>query len=155
VTDTHIHFWLDPIPTSYNGKKLFRGVANTPTALIHWLRHNRNLSVSAPVTRRIAGGLAARSVNLNVKSSAPRADRGCPDPCISYFHFQGHNYDFGYGTDHATLVRLYFAPLKQGNARRTLTVAIDTTSRKAYKVATRLAKSILSSLKLPAKVTTG
>src|SRR2546421_6908633 len=61
-----------PRSTLFPYTTLFRSIA--------WLRHNPNFVVSAPVTRKIAGGLAMRSVDLDVSANAPQADPDCPGP---------------------------------------------------------------------------
>lgn len=97
LAGTNIHFWLDPIPTAPHGVVL-RNVGRTPSALISWLRSNDNFVVAAPKARKIARGIAARSVDLDVAATAPREDPSCPNPCVTYFVFKGPGYRFPYGT---------------------------------------------------------
>ena len=151
---TNIHFWLDPHATAPHGV-LLRGVGGTPTALIRWLRQNPDFVVSAATTRRIAGNLAAKSVNLNLSATAPREDPSCPGPCVTYFVFKGPGYNFPYGTGRGEPVRLYFATIPSGHAEHTFTISIDAPSSKAYGAVIRTAEEILASVRLPRKVSAG
>jgi hypothetical protein len=128
-------------------------VGHTPVALVSWLRHNPNLVVSAPVTRRIAGGLPTKSIDLDLAASAPREDPGCPGPCLTYFRFRGRHYDFPYGTGRGEPVRLYFATL--GKAKRMFTLSVDALSRRRFKSVIGAAEKILASIKLPKNVSAG
>jgi hypothetical protein len=150
---TSIKFWLDPIAAN-PGAAVAPGVGRTPAALIRWLRGNPNFAVSPPKTRRIAGGLAALSVDLDVTATAPREDPGCPGPCITWFVF-GEPRPFGFGTGEGEPVRLYLATLGSGTSRHTFAVAVDTPSPAAFRKIAPVADRILASVKLPAKVTAG
>jgi hypothetical protein len=151
---TNIHFWLDPHATAPHGV-LLRGVGRTPTALIRWLRQNPDFAVSAPTTRRIAGNLATKSVNLNLSATAPREDPSCPGPCLTYFVFNGPGYNFSYGTGRGEPVRLYFATIPSDRAKHTFTISIDAPSSKAFNAVIRTAEKILASVRLPRKVSAG
>src|SRR5215213_1466329 len=70
MVGTEIHFWLDPRASAARGVVLPR-VGRTPDALTEWLRGNSNFVVSAAATRRIARGLVAKSVNLDLSATAP------------------------------------------------------------------------------------
>jgi hypothetical protein len=154
AANSHIHFWLDPLPTKARGV-LVHGVKHTPTALIAWLRHNPNLLVSSPVTRRIAGGRATKSVNLDLKATAPREDPSCPGPCLTYFKFRGGHYDFPFGTTRGEPVRLYFARLGDGRTKHTFAISVDAPSAKAFHAVIGPAEKILTSITLPANVSAG
>jgi hypothetical protein len=154
LAGTNIHFWLDPIPTAPHGVVL-PNVGRTPSALVAWLRLNRNFIASHPVQRRIAGSLKAVSVDLDVAASAPREDPGCPISCITYFIFKGRGYSFPFGTGHGELTRLYFATLGPKGSHQTFTVAVDTPSPKAFNALAPIASNILASMRLPKRVSAG
>ncbi len=151
---TNIHFWLDPRATAPHGV-LLHHVGRTPMALIRWLRHNPDFVVSAPTTQRIAGNLAAKSVDLNLSATAPREDPSCPSPCVTYFVFNGPGYSFPYGTGRGEPVRLYFATIPSDKAKHTFTISIDAPSSKAFNAVIRTAEKILASVRLPRKVSAG
>jgi len=148
---TEIFFWLDPIATAPHGV-ILRKVGRTPAALIAWFRQDRNFVVSAPVTRRIAHGLAATSIDLNVAATAPREDPGCPTPCLTYFVFANAD---PYGTGHGEPVRLFFATIHAGKRAHTFAVAVDTPSAASFEAVIKPAGVILANVRLPASVSTG
>jgi hypothetical protein len=149
---TNIHFWLDPIASTPKTDVPLTGVGRTVSALLAWLRHTPDFAVSTPVTRRIAGTLSTKSVDLDLSTTAPQEDPGCPGPCRDYFAFKGPGYSFPYGTARGEIVRLYFATLGTGQAAHVLLIAVDTPSPKAFKAITPTAENILRTIKLPAKV---
>ena len=154
---TQINFWLDPYASGEGGPAhlagvLLPGVGRRPAALVAWLRHNRDLAVSSPSTRRIAHGqLSATSVDLDLSVIAPREDPSCQGPCLSYLAFRGHGRPFAFGTGLGEPVRLYFATVRLGTVTHTLAIAIDAPSAKAFGDAVPVAEKILASLRLPAK----
>jgi hypothetical protein len=154
VGGTHIHFWLDPRAAASPGVLLPK-VGKTPAALIAWLRQDHDLVVSAPKPRRIAGQLRAQSVDLDLAATAPREDPGCPGPCLTYFVFKGAHYHFVYGTGRTDPIRLYLATLGHGKDAHTFAVSVETTSPKAFKAVLPTAEKILSSLRLPARISAG
>jgi hypothetical protein len=150
-----IGFWLDPRASAAHGLVLSH-VGRTPAALIKWLRGNSNFVVSAPATRRIAHGLLAKSVNLDLSVTAPREDPSCPGPCLTYFVIRGPGYNHEFGTGRGEPIRFYFATLRRGN-KRTHTFVIDVyaPSAKAFRAVTLSAEKIVAGLRLPAKVSAG
>jgi hypothetical protein len=154
MSGTNIHFWLDPIAAAQHGL-VVPDVGRTPPDLIRWLRRNPNFVVSAPKTRRIAGGLAAKSIDLDVAAIAPREDPGCTAACVTYFVFKGPHYAFPYGTGRGEPIRLFFALVGTGKAPHTFTVSIDTPSPTAFKAVIPIAQRILASVKLPNKISAG
>jgi hypothetical protein len=152
---THIHFWLDPYAVTPHDIRV-RGVGRTPTALIAWLSSDHYLVVTAPTKVVLARGLATTSVDLDVAAAAPRSDPSCPGPCLDYFNFSGPNYEFGFGTGRGNPVRLYFATLRGANGTsHTFTIAIETPSARAFAAVLPVARKILASVRLPAKLTAG
>jgi hypothetical protein len=154
LAETNIHFWLDPIPTAPHGVVL-PTLGRTPSALIGWLRANDNFVVSTPTPRRVARGVAATSVDLDVAATAPREDPSCTNPCLTYFVFKGPGYHFGYGTGQDEPVRLYFATLHQGSATHTFTISVDTPSANAFKAMLPVAATILATVRLPQRISAG
>jgi hypothetical protein len=150
---THIHFWLDP--RAWQNGVLLPDVGRTPSALIAWLRQNDDLVVSAQRSRRIAHGVPARSVDLDLAATAPREDPGCPGPCLTYLVFKGPHYGFGFGTGRGELTRLYFATLRRKGSARTFTVAVDAPSPRVFRAVIPTATRILASVRLPARVSAG
>lgn len=155
-----ILFFLDPYPLGPHGKAApVLNVGHTAPALIDWLRHDPRFVASTPVTRRIAGGLAAASIDLEVLASTPREDPQCTSPCTTWLsivqHGPGHRYGFQYGTGHGEPVRLYLATLGSGTPSHVLAVLVDTPSHAAFKPLVATAQRILAGAKLPATVTAG
>jgi len=152
--DTHLHFWLDPYAAATHGV-ILPNVKRTPAALVAWLRHDPRFVVTPPVRRRIAGGLVALSVDLDVAKTAPKEDPSCPAACVTYLVGKGARYHFEYGTGFDNPNRFYFANLHSGDARHTLVVAVDTLSPAAFAAAIPAVERILASVRLPATITTG
>jgi hypothetical protein len=155
VHETNIGFWLDPRASAAHGVVLAH-VGRTPAALIGWLRGNSNFVVSAPATGRIAHGLPAKSVNLNLSTSAPREDPSCPGPCLTYFVISGSNYSHQFGTGRGEPIRFYFATLRRGNkTAHTFTIYIGAPSAAAFRAVIQTAEKIIAGVRLPAKVSAG
>jgi hypothetical protein len=160
LSGARLIFNLDPYPLAPNGHAApVSNVGHTATALIDWLHHNPNFVASAPVTRRIAEGVAATSIDLEVVASAPREDPHCTSACITWLsivrHGPGPHYGFQYGTGHGEPVRLYLATLGKGTAAHVLMIAVDTPSHAAFTAVVGTAQKILGGAKLPATVTAG
>jgi hypothetical protein len=152
---TQIGFWLDPRASAAHGVVLPH-VGRTPAALIKWLRGNSNFIVSAPVSRRIAHGLAAKSLSLDLSTTAPREDPSCPGPCLTYFVIRGPNYDHEYGTGRGEPVRFYFATLRRGSRRtHTFAIVVYAPSAKTFRAVIPTAEKIVAGVRLPAKVSAG
>jgi hypothetical protein len=152
---TEIHFWLDPRASAPHGVVLPH-VGRTPAALIKWLRGNSNFVVSTPVTRRIAHGVLAKSVNLDVSATAPRLDPSCPGPCLGYFVIRGPGYNHEYGTGRGEPIRYYFATLRRrGKEPHTFAIVVDAPSPKRFRAVIPAAEKIVASLRLPSKVSAG
>jgi hypothetical protein len=150
-----VAFWLDPRASAAHGVVLPR-VGRTPAALIRWLRGNANFVVSAPTTRRIAHGLLAKSVNLDLSATAPREDPSCPGPCLTYFVIRGPGYDHEFGTGRGEGIRFYFATLRRGSKRaHTFVIDVYAPSAKAFRAVIRSAEKIVAGVRLPTKVSTG
>lgn len=154
MNDVHVHFWLDPFATAAHGRPL-HGIGRTPQALIEGLEHNRDLVVSPPVKRRIAGSVTAISVDLDLSASAPREDPSCPGPCLTYLGFRGRNYGFEFGSGRHMPVRLYLASVRRGRKTHTLAVALDTPSAHAFNAARGPVEAMLASMRLPARLSPG
>jgi hypothetical protein len=153
TTQGYIHFWLDPRASAPRGVVLSK-VGTGPDALIRWLRGNKNLVVSAPHTTRIGGGLAMRTVRLDLSARAPREDPSCTVPCLTYFVFNGPGYNFPFGTARGELVRLYLASVKRGARARTLAIAVSAPAR-AFSAVDSTSRTILATVVLPRTLTTG
>jgi hypothetical protein len=152
---TAIGFWLDPRASAAHGVVLPH-VGRTPAALIQWLRGNSNFVVSAPATRRIAHGLLAKSVNLDLSATAPREDPSCPGPCLTYFVIRGPGYNHEFGTGRGEPIRFYFATLRRGNKRaHTFVIDVDAPSAKAFRAVIPSAEKIVAGVRLPTKVSAG
>jgi hypothetical protein len=149
---TNIHFWLDPYASTPHDRPI-RTAGTTPTALIRWLRGNPSFIVSAPVSRRIAHGTGAASVDLDVSATAPRSDPGCPGPCLVYFVWP--HFGFDYGTGQGELIRLYFATLDTATKPHTLVISIDTPDAQTFTAVIPTAEKIIDSVQLPATVSAG
>ena len=154
MNEVHVHFWLDPFATAAHGRAL-HGIGRTPKALVEWLGHDRDLVVSQPVRRRIAGRVTAISVDLDLSATAPREDPSCPGPCLTYLGFRGRNYGFEFGSGRQMPVRLYFASVRRGGKTRILAVAIDTPSARAFNAALAPVETMLASVRLPARLSPG
>jgi hypothetical protein len=156
MNGTVIGFWLDPLAAKPPGVVLPH-VGRTPAALIKWLRGNPLFVVSAPATRRIAHGLLAKSVNLDVAATAPRMDPSCPGPCLDgYFVIRGPGYNHEYGTGRGEPISFYFATLRRGSKKpHTFAVVVDAPSAKTFRSVIPAAEKILARLRLPAKVSAG
>jgi hypothetical protein len=149
---TNIHFWLDPYASTPHDRPI-RTAGTTPAALIRWLRGNPSFIVSAPVSRRIAHGTGAASVDLDVSATAPRSDPGCPGPCLVYFVWP--HFGFDYGTGQGELIRLYFATLDTATKPHTLVISIDTPDAQTFTAVIPTAEKIIDSVQLPATVSAG
>jgi len=149
---TNIHFWLDPYASTPHDKPI-RTASTTPAALIGWLRSNPDLVVSAPVSQRIAHGIEAARVDLDVSATAPRSDPGCPGPCLAYLVWP--RFGFDYGTARGEPIRLYFASLGTGTNTHTLVISIDTPNAKTFSAVIPAAGKIIDSVRLPATVSAG
>ena len=152
----HIHFWLDPIAAGPH-EVVVRGVGRTPAALLRWLRGDRDFVVSAPRVRRIAGGLAATSVDIDVAATGPKEDPGCPGPCTTVFVFRGHGYSFPFGIGRGEPVRLYFATIGK-SVGHTFLIAVDggdPPSQRAFRNMLPAATRIVSSIRLPTRISAG
>jgi hypothetical protein len=152
--DASIFFWLDAHPTNCSDQ-LLPGTGTTPAAVIAWLRHNKNLIISAPRARTIGEGITATTVDLNVAATASSCSSSCPTPCIDYFLVRVGQTTiyFPYGTARGELVRLYFVSIK--TPAHTLVIAIDTPNKQVFTSLTASATKILASLKLPARLPPG
>jgi hypothetical protein len=139
----NIHFWLDPY-ASLTDHEPAPGVGRTPTALIAWMRGNPAFVVSAPKATRIATGLKATTLVLDLS-----------DDCIDYFVFRAPGYDFPYGTCPGTPVRLDFAILGRGAHAHTFVVAIDAKNEKTFAAVAPTAEKIIASVMLPPQVSAG
>lgn len=160
LTGGRLIFYLDPYPLAPHGHAApVRSVGHTAPALIDWLRHNPNFVSSAPVTRRIAGGLAVPSIDLEVAATAPREDPHCTSACITWLsivnHGSGHRYGFQYGTGHGEPNRLYLATLGGGTASHVLAILVDAPSHAIFKPLTAAAQRILAGTNLPGPVSAG
>ena len=149
---TNIHFWLDPRASTPHDRPI-PTVEGTPAALIGWLRSNPDFVVSAPVSQRIAHGIEAARVDLDVSATAPRSDPGCPGPCLAYFVWP--RFGFDYGTARGEPIRLYFASLGTGANTHTLVISIDTPNAKTFSTVIPAAERIIDSVRLPATVSAG
>jgi hypothetical protein len=152
MAGTNIHFWLDPYASTPHDKPI-RTVDRTPAALIGWLRSNPNFVVSAPVSQRIAHGIKAASVGLDVSTTAPRSDPSCPGPCLVYFVWP--RYGFDYGTARGEPIRLAFASLGTGTKAHTFVISIDTSNAETFSAVIPTAEKIIDSVELPATVSVG
>ena len=56
--------------------------------VLRWMRHNKNLIVSASRRTTIAVHVAATSVDVNVRATAPCCVPACPAACMDYFLFR-------------------------------------------------------------------
>ena len=150
-----IGFWLDPRASAAHGVVLPH-VGRTPAALIQWLRGNSNFVVSPPATPRIAHGLLAKRVNLDLSATAPREDRSCPGPCLTYFVIRGPGYKHEFGTGRGEPIRFYFATLRRGGKRaHTFVIYVDAPSVKAFRGVIPAAEKIVAGVRLPRKVSAG
>jgi hypothetical protein len=152
MAGTNIHFWLDPRASTPHDRPI-RTAGRTPAALIGWLRSNPNFIVSAPVSRRMAHGTGATSVDLDVSATAPRSDPGCPGPCLAYFVWP--HFGFDYGTGQGEPIRLYFASLGTRTKAHTFVISIDTPNAATFSAVIPTAEKIIDSVKLPATVSAG
>jgi hypothetical protein len=152
--DTHVHFWLDPYAAATHGV-IIPTVGRTPAALVAWLRHDPRFIVKPPVRRKVADGIVAISVDLDVAKAAPKEDPNCPAACVTYLVGRGPRYHFAYGTGFDNPNRFYFATLHRGMATHTLAIAVDTPSPAAFAAAIPMVDGILASVRLPAMITTG
>jgi Protein kinase domain len=153
-----INFWFDPYASASGGPDHpagvpLVGVGRTPARLVAWLRRNPALIVSSPVTRRIAHGrLVATSVDVDLSANAPREDRSCPGPCLSYLAYRGPGSAFAFGTGLGEPVRLYLASVRRGGAQHTLLIIVDAPSKKAFAAGVPTVTRILENLRLPKQV---
>ena len=152
LAGTNIHFWLDPYVSTPDDKPILM-VGRTPAALIAWLRSNPDFVVSAPVRQRIAHGIKAASVDLDVSAAAPRSDPGCPGPCLDYFVWP--RFGFVYGTGQGEPIRLFFATLGTNVKRHTFVISIDTPNADVFAAVVPIAEKIIDSVRLPATISAG
>jgi hypothetical protein len=149
---TNIHFWLDPYASTPQDRPI-RTAGRTPAALIGWLRSNPDFVVSAPASQRIAHGIEAARVDLDVSATAPRSDPGCPGPCLAYFVWP--RFGFDYGTARGEPIRLYFASLGSGTNTHTLLISIDAPNATTFSAVIPAAGKIIDGIRLPATVSAG
>ena len=147
----YLRFWLDPHASTPCSGRLLPVDTTTPGLVVRWLRRNKNLAVSAPRRKTIAGGLASISVDLDDSAVAPRCDPTCPPgPCIGYFLFAGDGYSEAYGTGARSPVRFYFAHV--GPPTHVFTVGIESSSPKQFPLLLREVAPIVAHVRLPAKL---
>src|SRR5262245_29717677 len=89
---TPIHFWIDPHASTPCTDQFVSANLSTPARIVSWLKQNKNLIISGPRRTKIAGHIAALSVDLNTTAKAPRCSPSCPGPCIDYFLFKAPNF---------------------------------------------------------------
>jgi hypothetical protein len=163
-----IRFWIDPRASTPCSDKVIPVNMTTPVRAVHWLRNNKNLTVSAPRRTTIAGKLQALTVDLNVSKTAPRCS-GAPAVAADYFLFFGGTAPAptdiapqhtpgvkdAFGTGRGELVRLYLAQI--GPPAHLFVVGIDVPNRiggppmrKRFAQVNGIATSILADLQLPA-----
>jgi hypothetical protein len=109
--------------------------------------------VSAPVRQRIAHGIKATRVDLDISAPAPRSDPGCPGPCVDYFVWP--HFGFVYGTGRGEPIRLFFAALGTNAGRHTFVISIDTPNAEAFSAMVSIAEKIIDSVRLPATISAG
>jgi hypothetical protein len=150
--ESYIHFWLDPRAAGPLGAPLAKPVGRSPGALIKWLRGNRNLVVSLPMRRVVAGSLPTTTVKLDLSPRAPREDPTCTAPCLTYFVFRGPGYDFPFGTARGELVKLYLGTVRRDGQVHTLEILVSA-SAKFFKQVTAITDEMLSKTKIPPNLT--
>lgn len=151
TSGTAIHFWLDPYASGPNGV-ILHNVARTPSALIAWLRANPLLSVSAVHAVRIASGISARYLDVNVAASAPKEDPTCPGPCQTWLMFKAPDYDFPFGTARGEITRVYLATLRSGSAAHTFVIAVDAPAPAKFRSVSKSASTIIATVRLPSRI---
>jgi hypothetical protein len=146
---------LDPYPTDWKGKPTpYSG--HGVTGIIAALRANKNLKISVARSLKI-GGVAGKSIDVQVQPTAPKGDPGCPAACIAWLGFRrpkggpGHFYNFQIGNGANEGMRLYLA----GLSGHVLTVFLDTSSRDSFGIAAPVADALVAGLQLPSTVTPG
>ncbi|HSS90024.1 MAG TPA: hypothetical protein VLL69_11945 [Streptosporangiaceae bacterium] len=152
VAGTNIHFWLDPYASTPHDRPI-RAAGRTPAALIGWLRSNPDFIVSAPVSQRIAHGIRAASVDLDVSAAAPRSDPSCPGPCLAWLVWP--RFGFDYGTGRGEPIRLVFATLGTGTKTHTFVISVDAPDAKTFSAVIPTAEKIIDSVSLPETVSAG
>jgi hypothetical protein len=154
--DDQVAFFLDPYASPGDGPKhpggaILANVSRTPTGLVAWLRSNPSLKVTAPDTLKLGTPvLTAKSVDVDLSSSAGKEDPHCPRACISYLAFRGRGYRFPYGTGLGEPARLFFALIRIDDEVHTLAIAVDSPSRAAFTQVLPAAAAVLESLRIDA-----
>ena len=146
-----IRFFLDPRASTPCTDVLLPVSMTTPSRVLHWMRGNKNMIVSAGQPLTIAGGVAATSVDLNVRPTAPRCDPACPNACFDYFLFKAPGAEQKpYGSGPGELIRLYFARI--GPPSHVLMVGTDIgtpRNKNLFASLNATAAKILATLRLP------
>jgi hypothetical protein len=149
-----IRFWIDPRASTPCSDKPLPVDMTTPARVLRWMRSDKNLIVSASRRTTIAGHLAATSVDLDVRPSAPRCSSGCPTACIDYFLFTSPGEATRpYGTGSGELVRLYVTRI--GPPSHVFLAMTDVGSPQTKTVFATLNTTLatmLAGLRLPAKL---
>jgi hypothetical protein len=147
-----IRFWIDPHAAPACSVRVLPADVSTPAKIVTWLKANKNLIITGPERTTVAGEIPALSVDLDVRSTAPRCDPSCPIPCIGYFIFRapGVPPTDTYGTGRGEPVRLVFAEI--GPPAHLFVVNVDTPNTRAFARMNAVAAKLLVSLRLPPKL---
>ena len=144
-----IFFWLDPI--AYDTDHV-AGELGTAAELLSYLKGNPNLVIGGETTRAIDDGIEAMSFDLDLSSTAPKDDPGCPTPCYSYFFLNDSSGGFSFGTGLGEPVRIYLATVGSGDATHIFAIALDNqnpTDTAGWTALTAKADGVLATVRLP------
>jgi hypothetical protein len=136
--DQTIRMYITMGPVRPDGS-IVRSVKNTPAGLAAALRHEGALTVTAPVVRRVAGSVAATSLDLGIRGSASKRE------VLAYAG------DFGSAMltlTRGTRTRVYFVAVTSAGGRDTLVVSVQAPASEFAGFA-KIAAGVLASLKFP------
>jgi hypothetical protein len=154
-TPPFLRFWIDPRVSTPCNDQVLPLKLTSPQSVVRWLSTNKNFIVSATGRTRIAGHLAALTVDYDVSPSAPKCEPSCPSSCIDYFVFTGGpapDPKDGFGTGAHDPVRLYLAHIGPPSHSHLFMVGVETPNGKDLAGLRADATKMLAHLRLPAKL---
>ena len=141
-----------------HGTTVLTHVGRTPARLVSWLTTNPDLLVVAPPRPTRIAGIPGTTLTIGVSRSANYGDPGCPNNPRCADLFTSHFWQTPYGIGGTEEVKLSLVRIKSAARQHTLFFALDAgtgTDNKTLISLESIARSMVSSFRLPKSVTTG